>query len=285
MTVTELMRDCRDRLTPLLGSREAAAVADLLAEHLTGLDCISRLTRGDRQLEPETVESYRRAVNRLEAHEPIQYVTGTAWFHGLKLHVTPDVLVPRPETSELVDMIEGDYAGQRDLLGLDMCTGSGCIALSLVAALPFCRMNAVELSPKALDVARGNARLVRACGLIEWIHADVLAMPSPEKRIYDFVVSNPPYVLESEKPDILPGVLDYEPHMALFVPDDDPLRFYRAIGLYALQCTRHGGKLYLEINPSQVKPLVAMLKEQGWQDVGSETDMHGRARFVIAQCP
>lgn len=199
----------------------------------------------EREVPPFIPAKVDNILQRLNAGEPIQYILGHARFYGLDLRVTPDVLIPRPETAELVDIIVSRYASRPDLRILDLCTGSGAIAIALARTLKFPQITAVDISGQALDVARGNAADLRV--KINFIQADILA-PSfslPVDR-FDIIVSNPPYVLDSERNVMASNVVDHEPSIALFVPDTDPMRFYDAI---LRKFRGRVGAFYFEINP------------------------------------
>lgn len=283
MTATDTYRYLISRLLSVKGDREARACADLMMEYYAGIDRLKRAVHPDAEVSESVMRQLDKALTRMEANEPLQYVTGEAWFHGLKLKVTPAVLIPRPETSELVDLIEKQCGDHQDLRVLDVCTGSGCIAVALARLLPFSRVTALDISDDALAVARDNADRLKV--KVDFLNADALALPAPESSKYDIVVSNPPYVTERERAQIAPSVLDYEPGLALFVPDRDPLLFYRAIGEYAFKALESGGHLYFEINPGYAGDLSAMLSRQGWQDVNIIRDVHGRNRFAVAVRP
>ena len=187
---------------------------------------------GDREMLPFTAEKIDRVADRVAAGEPVQYAVGKARFMGNDYRVTPAVLIPRPETAGLVDMICKEYDGRSDLRVLDIGTGSGCIAISLARALPFSSVTAFDISAEALAVARDNARSLGVS--VDFRQTDILkAEPGGDSRSFDIVVSNPPYICRSEAADMDARVLDHEPAQALFVPDDGPLLFYTAIGRYA----------------------------------------------------
>lgn len=283
MTLEQLNRHITDRLTPALGAGEARATARLLMEDVLGATPKKIFTDGGRTVEPETVGRIDEMVARIAAGEPPQYVAGQAQFMGLTLKVSPSVLIPRPETAQLVDMITDDCRGRRDLRILDAGTGSGCIAIALGRALPFARIEAIDISSDALAVAEENAR--RLGVRIDFVRADLLSMPESTAHDLDLIVSNPPYIADSEKADMDSRVLDHEPHTALFVPDSDPLRFYRAIGHMGQGRLRSGGRLYFEINPLYAAPLSDMLGDLGYTDIEITPDFLGRKRFARATAP
>lgn len=283
MTLDQLTRTSIARLSQHYEESEARWLTRISLEHLTGLGSTDLLLHGDREASEATAETMDRITERLLEDEPIQYILGETYWHGLTLKVTPAVLIPRPETSQLVDII-ADEAGQRaDLTVVDLCTGSGCIAIALARRLPFAQVTAIDISADALEVARENAGSTRTS--IRLVQADVLAHLPLEESSADIIVSNPPYVCESEKAAMSRNVLDYEPHTALFVPDSDALRFYRSISRQGRRIATPGGKLYLEINPLQAAPLLAMLEADGWDDPQTLKDIHGKNRFVRATNP
>ena len=280
MTLARLSAALKAQLAPL-GS-EARDVARIIIEDLLGYDATAVIVNGDRVLQEATVERLRRAAARVVAGEPVQYVVGKARFAGMDFAVTPATLIPRPETEALTDMIIDDAAREPDMSVLDVGTGSGCIAITLARALRFARVEAVDISADALAVAADNARRLRA--KVHFTCADALAL-SLDSEAYDIIVSNPPYVCCSEAAEMDSRVLDHEPHSALFVPDDDPLLFYRAIAEQALRALRPGGKLYFEINPLHSAAMVSMLSAMGYDDVALHRDYLGRERYATAIKP
>ena len=279
MTLSELNRHIIETLTPQLGQSEARATARLLLEDDLGVSQSALVLNPDRALEPETPVRFDRYLSRIISGEPPQYVMGTARWMGMDIAVTPDTLIPRPETAELVDLITDDYSAA-DLRIADLCTGSGCIAVALARALPFAHVDAVDISDRAIAIARKNAALAPA-GAINVLKANVL-QDIPGTDAYDIIVSNPPYVLESEMAGMEPRVIDHEPHIALFVPDDDPLRFYRAIADKARNRLKAGGTLYFEINPLEVDNLKQMMSGYGF-DTEFIRDAQGKQRFIKAR--
>lgn len=266
------------RLSPLVGEREAGWIVRIIFEHVLGWQPVDLVTRGDYEPEPFTVERIDRMVERVEHGEPIQYITGTARFYGLDFAVSPAVLIPRPETAELVDIIVKDAAGHRDLRVLDCGTGSGCIACSLARALPFPRVTAIDISPSALEVAHANGKSLGVN--VDFIEADILSLSPMDYAPLDIIVSNPPYIARSEAAAMERHVLDHEPHTALFVDHPDPLLFYRAIARFASEALTPGGRLYFEINPLFVNEMKSLLAT--FDNVTVERDSQGRQRFITA---
>lgn len=278
----ETVYTLRHELVPLLGKGEADAVVSLIFHSLFGWNRVDMLIHDDQVLLPETRKRIADMLVRLKAGEPVQYVTGEAYFYGMFLKVDRSVLIPRPETAELVDMIVDRWGEKSDLSVLDLGTGSGCMAIALARNLKFPKVTALDFSAGALAVAKENARLMKAS--VDFVNGDMLSW-RPEKESFDVIVSNPPYVCESEKREMEPTVLDWEPATALFVPDSDPLRYYKAIASIAGEGLRPGGMLYLEINPLHSDDLCDMLREKGFSDVVLSRDVHGRDRFVSCVKP
>lgn len=285
MTLQELMADARKRLTPAYGEREASAMVDEMMWRIKGWDRTKTLTEWNTTVTGYLAGRVDATVKQLLAGEPIQYIFGRAQFYGLDFAVSPATLIPRPETAQLVDMIVDRYRDATDMRVLDLGTGSGCIAIALGRNLPFTSdITAVDISEKALEVARQNAAYLKV--KVTFICGDMLADDFTEKhqyRNYDIIVSNPPYIAQHEAAGMERNVLEHEPHGALFVPDDDPLLFYRAIARIASERLEENGTLFLEINPLFAKELAEMLREHGFQNIDIEKDMQKADRFIIAK--
>lgn len=280
MTMRETMQKLRNALRPIYGDRETEAIIRIIFHYLKGWNTVDMIIHESDTLSPFLESEIDGILRRLLRHEPIQYITGEARFHGMEFHVTPDVLIPRPETDELVDIIVGDANDASDLRILDIAAGSGCIAIALARSLPFPRVSALEISEAALKVARDNASRLKAD--VSFIHADIFKwQPSPAS--FDIIVSNPPYIDESEKAAMEPNVLEYEPAQALFVPDSDPLVFYRRIAEVARTGLSEGGRLYLEINPRHAAELSELLKKNGFSDIEVIKDSYEKDRFIRAR--
>lgn len=280
MTLAELNTDITRRLAAALGDREGKATARLVMEDVLQADPTRIFTRGELELEPESVDKVNRIVRRICDGEPPQYAVGRARFMGMDLSVTPATLIPRPDTEGLVDMITDDYSGQTDLDVLDIGTGSGCIAIALARGLAFARVEAIDISDDALAVAKHNAAALHAA--VTFDHVDILKADIPADPLYDIIVSNPPYIAESEKADMDSRVTDFEPASALFVPDNDPLEFYTAIATYAEGALKDGGRLYFEINPRFADSLADMLASKGYADISVTRDYLGHLRYARA---
>ncbi|MCM1348590.1 MAG: peptide chain release factor N(5)-glutamine methyltransferase [Firmicutes bacterium] len=280
MTLVQLFNSSIAMLTPHFGASEARWLVRTAMEHLNGYSLTDIALRGDSEATGWLRGKMREVIHRLLTDEPIQYIFSEASFYGLKLKVTPATLIPRPETAELVDMVVKEHDGQPDLRVLDACTGSGCIAIALARNLPFARVDAFDVSAEALEVARENNHTLKTN--VDFFQADALALPEPEERSYDIIVSNPPYIAEHEQAAMEPNVLNHEPHIALFVPDNDPLKFYKAIAGYAQKALKNGGMIYFELNPLYADELARWMKGCGWQDVQIFTDSQKHKRFMSA---
>lgn len=277
-SLADVKRRLRDSLIPKYGDRESAEMARIILMHLKNWDLTRLLANEDNEAGDFIKARSQEILGKLLADMPIQYALGETVFYGLKLKVGPGVLVPRPETQQLVDIIV-DENNRADLRVLDLCTGSGAIAIALSRYLPFSTVDALDVSAKALEYARENSDSLKAG--IHIIQDDIFQHAFHYKG-YDIVVSNPPYVDESEKKDMEANVLDYEPYEALFVPDEDPLVFYRRIAEVGLDVLKPAGKLYLEINPNHADELKRLLEKSGYRDICILKDIHGKDRFAKA---
>ncbi len=280
----ESVMEMRRRLEPIYGKDESRAMIREIFRVLKGWDAtefIIRLT-DDYPLSDYIRSKIEDILGRLERHEPLQYILGEAHFYGLDLHVEPGVLIPRPETEELVRVIAADNPSS-DLRVVDLGTGSGAIAIALSRYMSFPEITAIDLSPKAIEVATDNVKALK-CNGIRVVQGDMTKW-NLESASLDVVVSNPPYVDESEKAGMEANVRDYEPAEALFVPDSDPLKFYRAIAPEALEGLKPGGRLYFEINPRHADELKAMLAHDGFTNVELWRDAQGAYRYIKAQKP
>lgn len=279
-TLKQLLDSSRSRLMPVYGGSEASWLLRIIMKHLKGWDQVELLMRADKEVSDFTVSSVNAVIDRLLHHEPIQYIFGDTYWHGMTLKVTPDVLIPRPETEELVDLIVKDNR-QSDLKVLDVCTGSGCIAVALAKFMNFPQVTAIDISQPALAIARENAALQKV--KVKFETADALDLGKTLTGKYVIIVSNPPYVMESEKSAMDSNVLDHEPALALFVPDRDPLKFYKAIATYAYTALEDKGRLYFELNPLTADVLREWLSQSGWNDVTLLPDINTKTRFLIAR--
>ena len=303
---------------PLYEEREAKAIVRLVLEERFGLtmaEILGGSLEGVRsQNTGGRADELEQMMHRLEQGEPVQYALGEAWFCGRRFHVEPGVLIPRPETEELVEWVREDPlqppptrggfirsnaisdtlsssttplpswggVGGEALRILDIGTGSGCIAVSLALSLEGADVSAWDISDAALRIARGNAERLGAD--VTFVKQDALAAPD-DVAVWDVIVSNPPYVCEREATQMARHVLEHEPHEALFVPDGDALLFYRAIAQYAQQALKPSGALYFEINPLYADELSSMLHAMEFANIQFKSDQFGKCRMVKAERP
>jgi len=294
MKMNEAENWIRQQLILMYDEREATSIASMVMENVTGLTRIDRLTKKDEPLVVQQLHHLTEVVQRLGQHEPIQYVLGECFFHGLKLYVNNHVLIPRPETEELVEWIindvktsgknvfqrkEGEADETTQLKVLDVGTGSGCIALALKKAMPKAEVWGCDVSDEALNVARRNgAQLdirVDFQGINFLDESQQRSLPT-----VDIIVSNPPYVPEKDKATMRPNVLAHEPHTALFVPDDDALIFYKTLALFGHKRLYENGCIYIEISENAAKETVRIFKEAGYNNVEIKKDMKGKDRMI-----
>lgn len=261
-------------LSPRVGSGEARSMARLVLEDIFRWrpGQRPRLLTQDEQILAWTVE------NRLKSGEPVQYVTGIADFYGLQLKVTPDVLIPRPETEELVEFILDDHPVGDSKKVIDVGTGSGCIALALQSQRSDWQITGLDVSSLAIEVAKSNQDMED--GVVNWLCADFLTDPPANQ--YDIIVSNPPYIPPSEKEKMGAGTITHEPELALYSPEEDPLLFYRRIGEWAKTALLPGGQLYFEINEYRYEAVGELLKSLEFKEVMARKDLQGKWRMVRA---
>ena len=319
-------------LTPLYDAGEAQAIVRTVLDVKYGMTLTDIICGKVNELSSDEERNLEEIITRLQNGEPVQYVLGEADFAGRTFHVEPGVLIPRPETAELCQWIEKDFAGKSTVSPkdspedsskdspevspqatddarriLDICTGSGCIAITLGLNIPNSEVTGWDISEDALRIAQGNVEMMKA-GNVRIEHQDALALPkvaetdnekmkgnddkevvkpkgeakTPSTQKWDLIVSNPPYICEKEKADMEKNVLEHEPSLALFVPDEDPLKFYRAIAEYASSALKSGGALYFEINPIYEKETREMLLKLDFKDIETKEDAFGKKRMMRA---
>ena len=271
-------RQLWQRLVPVYGEGEAQAIARLIYEVRYGLTLSDLLMGRDSSVPQDELE---QIAIRLEQQEPVQYILGQADFCGRTLMVNKHVLIPRPETAELCQWIIATDAAHI----LDIGTGSGCIAITLAAEMPEAEVMAWDISEEALKVAEENAK--RTDVHVKFEQVDALHLTSDichqTSDVFDLIVSNPPYICNKERETMETNVLEHEPHTALFVPDDDPLLFYRAIAQYGQTALKEGGWLYFEINPLYAEPLRDLLSKMSYHDITLNNDQYGKQRMIRAK--
>ena len=271
-------------LTPLYDAGEAQAIVRTVLDVEYGMTLTDIICGKVNELSSDEERNLEEIITRLQNGEPVQYVLGEADFAGRTFHVEPGVLIPRPETAELCQWIEEDVssleADERKQI-LDICTGSGCIAITLGLTIPNSEVTGWDISEDALRIAQGNVEMLKA-GNVRIEYQDALMLPKAAEAA-DIIVSNPPYICEKEKVDMEKNVLEHEPSIALFVPDEDPLKFYRAIAEYASSALKSEGALYFEINPIYEKETREMLQSLGFKDIETKEDAFGKKRMMKAK--
>ena len=308
-------------ITPLYEAGEAQAIVRTVLDVKFGMTLTDIICGKVNEISADEERKLEEIIIRLQKGEPVQYVLGEADFAGRIFHVEPGVLIPRPETAELCQWIEEDMAGESTVSSgnspqatddarriLDICTGSGCIAITLGLNIPNSEVTGWDISEDALRIAQRNVEMMKA-GNVRIEHQNALALPkaaetdnkkmkgnddkevvkpkgeaqTPSTQKWDLIVSNPPYICEKEKADMEKNVLEHEPSLALFVPDEDPLKFYRAIAEYASSALKSGGALYFEINPIYEKETREMLLKLDFKDIETKEDAFGKKRMMRAK--
>ena len=287
MKISELKSIFTNSLSDLYPLEEIHSFFYILCERYLSFSRIKIALNPGRKISFEDSELFQKAILRLKRQEPIQYIIGETEFYSLIFKVNEHTLIPRPETEELVEWIIAgkDLESQNDpLMILDIGTGSGCIAVSLAKNIPEAIVHALDISSEALKVARQNAALNGV--EMEFFQTDVLkakSLPSDSVETnlkYDIIVSNPPYVRELEKELMQPNVVDYEPETALFIKNDDPLLFYKAISCLAKNSLKPNGNLFFEINEHFRKELTTYLKSEGFKKIEVKRDIYGKDRII-----
>ncbi|MCX6221777.1 MAG: peptide chain release factor N(5)-glutamine methyltransferase [Bacteroidia bacterium] len=268
----------REKLSPLYPPSEVEGLTRLILEHVTGFNRLQMHMNQNEPLPESKIMQITEILNRLLTNEPIQYILGETEFYGLKFTVTPDVLIPRAETEELVDwIISEEKAHCKNLL--DIGSGSGCIPISIDKNANIDKVDGWDISEQALRIARGNA--VRNDSKVQFSYQDIFAPTGiTELSKWDVIVSNPPYVLMEESDLMERNVIDFEPHVALFVPDHDPLIFYRTIARFAAVHLQLHGSLYFEINEAMGEQTTKLLEEFGFDEILTRKDLQGKVRMV-----
>ncbi|WP_158618237.1 peptide chain release factor N(5)-glutamine methyltransferase [Chitinophaga lutea] len=284
MTIQSAFASLVTAIRPVYDAREAANIAHLVMEHITGLGKLDRVVHKDADLSPAQETQYQQALNDLLEHRPVQHITGKSWFYGLELVVNDQVLIPRPETEELVEWILLDHPSKPALRLLDIGTGSGSIPIALKNQWPVADVWAMDVSAGAIAIATRNAGIQHTP--IRFLHHDVLSADTYKVLpTFNIIVSNPPYIPEQEKRGMQKQVEAFEPSIALFVPDKDPLLFYRTIAMLAKEKLEPKGRLYFEIHESYGAAVTEMLKKKGFTDVQLKQDMFGKDRMVRGTRP
>jgi release factor glutamine methyltransferase len=283
MTIQEASQYLISQLQSVYDASEASNIAVWVLESITNFNRLAQKIHSSEVLDVNQAQKMESYIRELLNHRPVQYVLGECYFMDMKLFVDENVLVPRPETEELVDWVIKYCQSQgRDAISiLDIGTGSGCIALALKKHIPKSKVTAMDISAGALDVARRNAK---ALGLeISFMQNNILNEKEwGDLSAFDIIVSNPPYITLPEQESILPNVLSYEPHQALFVTDEDPQQFYKAIEAFSRQKLQEGGLVFMELHRDFAKDTQAYYEHKGWQTI-LRKDMQENDRMLMAQ--
>lgn len=269
----------RNQLNGSYSHDEIGALTRLILEKVTGRSFSDILACKFTNLSDQTTRKIAEIIARLKNREPIQYIFGEADFWGITFRVNRAVLIPRPETEELVQWIIEDCSDE-PLKALDIGTGSGCIAVTLAKKMPSARIHAWDISEEALEVARENA--ARNNAAVIFSRKDVLN-EQPQEETFDLIVSNPPYIAQSEKKEMDTNVLNFEPHLALFVPDENPLIFYEKIARLASGSMKKEGKLFFEINRQKANRVASILRKNGFRNIEIRKDISGNERMIKAE--
>ena len=267
------------RLTPLYDAGEAKAIVRWVLEVRFGLSATDVYCGKVTELSVNHQTELEKNMLRLEKGEPVQYIIGVADFFGRSFHVAPGVLIPRPETAELCQYILSSQTSGGNIL--DIGTGSGCIAISLALEKPEAKVSAWDISDEALQIAQKNAKTLEADVTFE--HRDILAPSLPTTQTWDIIVSNPPYIEPKERDGMERNVLDYEPELALFAPEQNPIIFYQRIGDYAWKSLNHDGLLFFELNPLTAEAVSNYLSDLGFSEIEIRQDQFGKQRFLKAK--
>ena len=282
MLLRELISKGTETISQAFPEREAREMVLMFLQHSIGTSRHTHILEPLYEVSEEASAEALGAFGRMASGEPIQYIIGKAYFYDREFDVTPDVLIPRPETELLVREAVNwaRRSGRKSLRVLDLCTGSGCISWSMALELPGTEVTAVDISDGALAVAAGQK--FECDNAPKFIKADVLAGPVEGLGAFDMILSNPPYVMDSEKALMRRNVLDHEPWLALFVSDDDPLIFYRAVAAWAKQLLKSDGLCLVEINESLGRQTAKVFEDTGFRDVEVLQDLNSRDRFIRA---
>ncbi len=277
-TVGSMLERYRTGLAGLYDVHEAKAIARSVFRESFGWDMAQLEERRPEQMDELEFETLSRTLDRLVSGEPLQYILGHTWFMGLRIHTASGVLIPRPETEEMVDRIAN--AGPTFKCIADLGTGSGCIAIALKKAFPAASVMGIDISLEALRIAERNA--VENMIEVDWRHEDILRSTSELCDGCDLIVSNPPYIPRSEAQELDPHVRAHEPDIALFVENDDPLVFYRAITVKAKDALNKGGQLWFECHFNYASQVADLVRAHGFESVELVQDMSGNPRFIQA---
>jgi release factor glutamine methyltransferase len=280
MIISEVYNDFVERLSTIYSKREASNITELVFEHHTGVNRLKRLTDKTLELTENAANEIKKSLVQLLQHKPVQYVLEEAWFYGKKFIVNEAVLIPRPETEELVELVISNNPANNGLSILDIGTGSGCIAVALKSKFKKAEVTAIDISDKALEVAKQNA--INNNTTVYFERADILNKTDWNTfQSFDVIISNPPYIPAPDKITMADNVLKYEPYLALFTPADDPLTFYRAIAAFGSEHLNAKGKIYVEIHEDSAEKVKTIFSEY-FAEVKVYKDMMEKDRMVTA---
>jgi release factor glutamine methyltransferase len=280
MMIKDLYRNFLVALQKIYSLGEATAITDWVFDKMASLKRTDILKNPDKLITPVAGKLIQKTLQELLLHKPVQYVLGEAWFYRMKFKVNEHVLIPRPETEELVEQLIKDRKSKlTDPAILDIGTGSGCIPIAIKKSLPASKVTGIEVSTNALEVAKENAALHNAH--IHFLHMDFLDESAwPSLPLFDIIISNPPYIPIHEKEKLGKNVTDFEPHLALFVPDKSPLLFYEKIAAFGRRHLLPNGKIYLETHEDHAKETAALFLNQ-YQTVMIKKDLYGKERMIF----
>lgn len=291
LTYSEAFYGLKERLQPLYDADEATAIAHMMLEFITGLGKLDRITKKDKAFTSRQQDAYDSKSAELVSGRPVQYVIGSAWFMDREFLVSEQVLIPRPETEELVQWIIDDHKDKTKLRIVDIGSGSGCIGISLARLIPTSVITCTDISKGAVEVLKTNIEWAlnsaeKKAGMdnITIKRLDFLNETTRNKELgrYDIIVSNPPYIPEADKKNMHSNVTKHEPHIALFVPDNDALLFYKAIAAFGKGHLRQEGYIYCELDAAHAEECKALFEEQGYNDVSIKKDINGNYRMLKA---
>lgn len=278
MKASSLYQDFVSKLSTIYDESEATSITRIVMEDAAGITDTDRIAGINQEVNESVMPIMNAILVRLMNHEPLQYVLGEQIFYNIKFKVNPSVLIPRRETEELVDWIISDHGRDEYLNILDIGTGSGCIPVALKKNIPSAQLFATDVSDKAIATAMENAELSGA--KVKFAQSDILTLENPFHQSFDIIVSNPPYITSEEKSGMMKNVTAFEPHTALFVPDNNPFIFYEKIIQFAIKNLNNEGLLYFEINESYSDSIKTLLCENGFQQVVIKKDMQGKNRMI-----
>lgn len=283
--LSEALQYFEKEIGALYPENEFRSIRRIVFDKIASIHPVDFHLKPNIEVSAESFQKIQEVTDGLKEFRPIQYLLGSADFLGLRLKVAPGVLIPRPETEELADWIIKTHKFNENRI-LDIGTGSGCLAIALDKLMLHSQTDGIDVSDEALEIAEENSFLNES--IVNFFHYDILQDFTTEsskhfKEAYDIIVSNPPYVTKSESAQMQKNVLDYEPHMALFVEDEEPLKYYKAIADFARIKLEWGGFLYFEINPRFHKEIMEMLTLKGFRNVQVKPDLSGKPRMIRAQ--